>query len=477
MQRHIEPGNRRAYTAAMSIEHGPDSETVRNSPANEHLASVEAAEHDTAKDQTPQQPSARTWQLLAVSFAIALLFDRLVLNGLTNTYGRPDRMTQLLAIFWLICVTAATALHWRTARTRPFVWFIDAAITALGYWMVTRGVGIYTGDPVYGLLTGTIAVPSLLMLHAQSVNGRYDIRHPLGLALRWATGWIVQPFIGLGAFSHAIVGITHAAVHDRRRSIIRRTAMALCIAVPLLMAMTALLMNADMVFSYAVTHVIGDIDLSSFVLHALLVLIASPLLFSLLHQQDRTDGRVAALYERSLTLKMDSLVMTIVLGLLLAVYALFCAVQFSFLFAREGLPGGLTYAEYARSGFFQLLVVASVNLVLFGAGSTYARRTRTLTVMLVGLIATTAIMLVSAAMRLGLYIAAYGLTWLRFTSMAFIALLTAVLILCAAKMCLNRMPLIMACFALFVIWYVAIGYCDVPTIVTTYNLSHGFGMA
>ncbi|KAB8289200.1 hypothetical protein DSM100688_0280 [Bifidobacterium ramosum] len=445
-------------------------------PAHTAPARTQPQPQATPPETRPKVVSTRAIQLFAAAFAIPLLFDRLVLAGLTSVYGYPDRTSLLFAVFWLACAATVTALHWRAARTRPLAWFTVAAIAALAYWMVSRG-GTDTGDPAFELITGLVAVPSLLMLHLQLVNGRYDVRRPLGIALRWFTGWIVQPFAGLGAFARAAADVAHALVRGRTRPVMRRIGVAALIAVPMLIAMTALLMNADMVFSYAVRRVIGDVDLASFLPHAAFVLVAFPFMFSLLDCQDRDRGELAALYGRSVTARPDALVASIVLGSLLAVYALFCAVQFTFLFAREGLPGGLTYAEYARSGFFQLLFVAAVNLALFGVVLTYVRRTRVIAVMLVGLVAATGVMLASAALRLALYVGAYGLTWLRFTSMTFIGLLASMLALCLVRMAADRLPLVAVCFVLFTLWFVALGYGDVASIVDGYNAAHGFDPA
>ena len=113
------------------------------------------------------------------------------------------------------------------------------------------------------------------------------------------------------------------------------------------------------------------------------------------------------------------------------VYALFCAVQVRFLFAgllTDGsiaLPDGLTYSEYARSGFFQRLAVTTINVTLFGLVITLAPRTRMLNITLVALLALTAIILTSAALRLGLYINAYGLTWLRSLSVTQVSVLSS----------------------------------------------------
>lgn len=84
-------------------------------------------------------------------------------------------------------------------------------------------------------------------------------------------------------------------------------------------------------------------------------------------------------------------------------------------------------------------------------------------------------MLVSAALRLGLYIDAYGLTWLRYVSMTFIALLAVAILLCLVRLKVQRLPLIATLVALFIVWYVALGFSNPYWICETYNAFHGFG--
>ena len=54
------------------------------------------------------------------------------------------------------------------------------------------------------------------------------------------------------------------------------------------------------------------------------------------------------------------------ISILTAVYLIFCAIQLGSLFFGHGmgLPDGYTYAEYARSGFFELLGVSIINLLI-----------------------------------------------------------------------------------------------------------------
>lgn len=104
------------------------------------------------------------------------------------------------------------------------------------------------------------------------------------------------------------------------------------------------------------------------------------------------------------------------LVLLDLLFAAFVWVQFTVLFGshRHVLQTvGLTYAEYAREGFFQLLVVAGGTLAVVAAMARWVRAEtdrRLLKVVLGILCALTLVILASALRRLGLYEDAFGYT-------------------------------------------------------------------
>lgn len=110
----------------------------------------------------------------------------------------------------------------------------------------------------------------------------------------------------------------------------------------------------------------------------------------------------------------------ITLGSVDLLFALFVAIQFRYFFGGEGAIGvaGMTYSQYARRGFFELVAVSviTLGLVLLLDNATVRRAAhhttlfRALAVILVGL---TGVLLVSAAQRMLLYEAAYGFTPLR----------------------------------------------------------------
>jgi hypothetical protein len=105
----------------------------------------------------------------------------------------------------------------------------------------------------------------------------------------------------------------------------------------------------------------------------------------------------------------------------------FVAVQLTVLFAGHDhvlRTSGLTYSEYARQGFWQLLAAAVLTLVVVKGATLFARpRTRAERLLLQALLgllcALTIVIVASAFHRLRLYESAFGLTRLRLTAEAF----------------------------------------------------------
>jgi hypothetical protein len=111
---------------------------------------------------------------------------------------------------------------------------------------------------------------------------------------------------------------------------------------------------------------------------------------------------------------------------LVTLFTVFVAVQLAVLFGGHDHvleTTGLTYAEYAREGFWELLAAAALTLTVIAAAvrlaRTSSRRHRILLNALLGaLCALTLVVLASALHRLHLYEDAYGLTRLRLTAEA-----------------------------------------------------------
>ncbi len=120
----------------------------------------------------------------------------------------------------------------------------------------------------------------------------------------------------------------------------------------------------------------------------------------------------------------------IFLGSLNALFLSFILIQSVYLFGGHDtvLNGNLTYAEYGREGFIQLLCVSALVYALSFAVKKYTalhthKQSRLL---LYGLIVQVGVIMASALKRLSLYEDAYGFTITRFNGHVFIFFLAAV---------------------------------------------------
>jgi len=124
---------------------------------------------------------------------------------------------------------------------------------------------------------------------------------------------------------------------------------------------------------------------------------------------------------------LGTLESSIILGSISFLFFIFLIIQLTYLFGGSGhiTSTGHTYAEYARKGFFELIAVATVSLILI-LNIKKNTKFRTLYQSIVFkwicgvLIAEVMVIMLSAHMRLNLYESAYGFTSLRLLSHIFI---------------------------------------------------------
>jgi Domain of unknown function (DUF4173) len=117
---------------------------------------------------------------------------------------------------------------------------------------------------------------------------------------------------------------------------------------------------------------------------------------------------------------------------LVVVFGAFVALQVAALYGGHDYvlrTAGLTYAEYAREGFVQLIVAAALTLLVIAGAARWARDQRLLRALLAMLCALTLVILASALTRLSVYEEAYGFTPARLVADAVILWLGVVFVL------------------------------------------------
>jgi Domain of unknown function (DUF4153) len=122
-------------------------------------------------------------------------------------------------------------------------------------------------------------------------------------------------------------------------------------------------------------------------------------------------------------------------------FAVFVALQAAYLFGGHDTlaVAGMTYADYARRGFFELVAVAVLAVLMVVAlDLAVARRARPQLAAALVLLGLTAVVLASAWLRLRLYQDAYGWTELRFVVASAIAWLAVALVVVGGLVAIRR---------------------------------------
>jgi uncharacterized protein DUF4153 len=226
---------------------------------------------------------------------------------------------------------------------------------------------------------------------------------------------------GFAAFGGAVQLLQHDVPWSEAQAALRGTrsasiARGVAIGLPLVLLFGGLFMAADAVFQHLVSSAIPSVpDLGTHVLVA--CAFAWPvagLLRDLV--ASREDARL--LPAEKLLARRFSLGATevaIALGALDVLFAIFVAVQARYFFGGRALVQArehLSYATYARHGFFELVAVSALVLVVV-VGANALVRSRIVRAMSAALIALELVVAVSALQRLRLYEHEYGLTELR----------------------------------------------------------------
>jgi hypothetical protein len=122
--------------------------------------------------------------------------------------------------------------------------------------------------------------------------------------------------------------------------------------------------------------------------------------------------------------------------ILCALYLIFFAAMASYLTSAFGgeLPGGFSYAEYARRGFFELCAVAAINLFVLAFAWLLSKRKagdhpKPLRVMGGILAGLTLLLIATALSKMVLYIDAYGLSRLRLYTTWFMIVLACIFLI------------------------------------------------
>ncbi|WP_254407018.1 DUF4153 domain-containing protein [Streptomyces sp. GMY02] len=412
----------------------PEAESVASEAARPGAAARASAASSPYRKQPQGPPPAPDWQqwqpqrpeppawLTAISptaparIRVATLWSVLATALLSALLLGEGAGLNLL----IVTVPAALAAYFaaQAAGRRPRPWTLVWALGGAALLVVPALSD--AGLPTFLAITTAMALGSLALHGARTwpgvVFGPFGLLGSIGTAMAWA-----------------LRGLRERAGQSRRHwlPVIR----ALVVAVVLLVVFGSLFAGADAAFADLLGGLTPEVSVEDgpwrFLLFGvgLLGALAAAHTAAAPLRWDRVTvrpGKARARMEWALPL--------IVLNLL---FAAFIAVQLAVLFGgyrKVFEQTGLTRSEYARQGFWQLLWVTVLVLLVIGLARRWAprdgARDRALVRTVLGVLCVlTLIVTASALRRMDLYVEAYGLTRLRVTVAAMELWLALVIVL------------------------------------------------
>lgn len=175
-----------------------------------------------------------------------------------------------------------------------------------------------------------------------------------------------------------------------------------------------------------------------------------------------------------ISIKWESTSAMVMTGIVSCFYLLFCSIQVFYLFGGGlfKLPGGITYAEYARQGFFQLLFVIIINAALVLICLELFQPRQGLKRILTVISACTFIMIASAIYRMLLYVNVYHLSFLRVLVLWFLAVLTVLMGGVTYYIFHQKFPVSRFTFFTALFFYLIFSFMRPDYMVAKYNVAH-----
>lgn len=313
---------------------------------------------------------------------------------------------------------------------------------------------------------GIFLLSFILILHTVYYDAEWNLPKYLGAILCTIGKTILclfSPLKDLASFYDA-----KKQKKNDKKDYILYIVIGISFSIPLLTVITLLLCSADIVFYNMIRNILY-IDFSFTEIFRIIFLIVSVFFVSY--------ALLSALCKKTISEEAsdkksgEPVIAITVTGMLSVIYLLFSFIQIFYLFiGNMKLPEEYTYAVYARQGFFQLLAVCLINLLIVLICLHFFKDNLILKIILTVISGCTFIMILSSALRMFMYIAAYRLTFLRIFVIWSLAVIFLLMTGITIYIYFQRFPLFFYSVAVVTIFYIGLSFSHPDYWIARYNL-------
>lgn len=154
------------------------------------------------------------------------------------------------------------------------------------------------------------------------------------------------------------------------------------------------------------------------------------------------------------------------------IYFIFCCIQISSLFAKINITANFNYAEYARTGFFELMFVSFINfIIIIISNKQTENKNKFIRTSNIFLVIFTVIIVISSMYRMHMYELEFGLTYLR--AFVFIILFTEILLFIPTVLYIfkSNFDFIKWCITIILSIYCISNFINIEKIIITKNIN------
>ncbi len=259
---------------------------------------------------------------------------------------------------------------------------------------------------------------------------------------------------------------------DGNKKSIGKVLVGLLCAIPVLLVVIPLLISSDYAFSGMMSELFSNSF--TFIMKSILGVVLSIFVISYCFSLD--FGRVSKPKQGDFK-GIENVYVISFLSAIGVCYMLYLFSQLAYFFSafKGFLPDTeITYAEYARKGFFEMCFIALINLVIVFAALLIAKKQNGKVCYVIRALATfiavfTLIIISTAISKMVLYISAYGMTVLRLTTSAFMLFLGVVFISVILRIYVTKINIIKTALLAAGLIVLVLGTVNVNAVCARYN--------
>ena len=335
----------------------------------------------------------------------------------------PWGLNALLCTTGLVAAAAWLVRRHRVAASSDAPWLAAAALLIASNFVARDSRTLHAFDTIGLVIVLAVAFPSIQGVGLRGRQAWHYVRAGCDAAV---SAWI-------GVFPLLSRDVTWSELPPGRLREVRAVALGGTLAFPLLVVFGGLFSSADAVFHDVVADLFA-IDFGAVLGHIALFGIFAGLTAGYLRGALLRAAPPHPLTEGDSTLSLGIIPVATALGLVDLLFLIFVVIQLRYLFGGVELIAaatGLTYAEYARRGFFELVTASGLVLPLLTGADWVLRNEsrehqRTFRQLAIVLLLLLAVVMASALARMRLYVGAFGLSEIRVYSTAFMLYLAGV---------------------------------------------------